>query len=29
MVKVSAEVDNGKCPPCSKITMLVGLTNEL
>ena len=29
MVKVSAEVVNGKCPTCSEITMLVGLTNEL
>ena len=28
-MKVSAEVVNGKCPTCSEITMLVGLTNEL
>ena len=29
MVKVSAEVVNGKCPTCDEDTMLVGLTNEL
>ena len=29
MVKVSAEVVNGKCPTCTELTMLVGLTNEL
>jgi|TARA_B100000900_G_scaffold317022_1_gene276010 uncharacterized protein (DUF983 family) len=29
MVKVSAEVVNGKCPTCDEFTMLVGLTNEL
>ena len=29
MVKVSAEVVNGKCPTCNEFTMLVGLTNEL
>ena len=29
MVKVSAEVVNGKCPTCNEYTMLVGLTNEL
>ena len=29
MVKVSAEVVNGKCPTCSEYTMLVGLSNEI
>ena len=29
MVKVSAEVVNGKCPTCDEDTMLVGLSNEL
>jgi len=29
MVKVSAEVVNGKCPTCEEFTMLVGLTPEL
>ena len=29
MVKISAEVVNGKCPTCSEFTMLVGLSNEL
>ena len=29
MVKVQAEVVNGKCPTCDEFTMLVGLTNEL
>ena len=29
MVKVSAEVVNGKCPTCDEFTMLVGLTKEL
>ena len=29
MVKVSAEVVNGKCPTCNEFTMLVGLTKEL
>ena len=28
-MKVNAEVVNGKCPTCSEITMLVGLTNDL
>jgi len=28
-MKVQAEIVNGKCPTCSEITMLVGLTNEL
>ena len=28
-MKVTAEVVNGKCPTCSELTMLVGLTNEL
>jgi len=28
-MKIQAEVVNGKCPTCSKITMLVGLTPEL
>ena len=28
-MKVSAEVVNGKCPTCSELTMLVGLTPEL
>ena len=25
-MKVTAEVVNGKCPTCSELTMLVGLT---
>jgi len=29
MVKIQAEVVNGKCPTCSEFTMLVGLSNEL
>ena len=29
MVKIQAEVVNGKCPTCTEITMLVGLTPEL
>ena len=29
MVKVSAEVVNGKCPTCEEYTMLVGLTPEM
>ena len=29
MVKVSAEIVNGKCPTCDEFTMLVGLTNEM
>lgn len=29
MVKIQAEIVNGKCPTCNEITMLVGLTNEL
>ena len=29
MVKVSAEVVNGKCPTCDEFTMLVGLTPEM
>jgi tRNA(Ile2) C34 agmatinyltransferase TiaS len=29
MVKIQAEVVNGKCPTCDEYTMLVGLTNEL
>ena len=29
MVKIQAEIVNGKCPTCSELTMLVGLTNEL
>ena len=28
-MKVTAEVVNGKCPTCSEITTLVGLSNEL
>ena len=28
-MKVTAEVVNGKCPTCSELTMLVGLTNEM
>jgi len=28
-MKVTAEVVNGKCPTCSELTMLVGLTPEL
>ena len=28
-MKIQAEVVNGKCPTCSEITMLVGLSNEL
>jgi uncharacterized protein (DUF983 family) len=29
MVKVTAEIVNGKCPTCDEFTMLVGLTAEL
>ncbi len=29
MVKVSAEVVNGKCPTCDEYTMLVSLSPEL
>ena len=29
MVKIQAEIVHGKCPTCSEITMLVGLTPEL
>ena len=29
MVKIQAEIVDGKCPTCSELTMLVGLTNEL
>ena len=29
MVKIQAEVVNGKCPTCEELTMLVGLTPEL
>ena len=29
MVKIQAEVVNGKCPTCSEYTMLVGLSNEI
>ena len=29
MVKIQAEVVNGKCPTCEEFTMLVGLTPEL
>ena len=28
-MKIEAEVVNGKCPTCSELTMLVGLTPEL
>ena len=29
MVKIQAEVVNGKCPRCDEFTMLVGLTAEM
>ena len=29
MVKIQAEIVNGKCPTCDQLTMLVGLTPEL
>jgi len=29
MVKIQAEIVNGKCPTCEQLTMLVGLTPEL
>ena len=29
MVKIQAEIVNGKCPTCGQLTMLVGLTPEL
>ena len=28
MVKIQAEIVHGKCPTCSEITMLVGLTKD-
>ena len=28
-MKIQAEIVNGKCPTCSEITMLVGLTSEM
>jgi uncharacterized protein (DUF983 family) len=28
-MKLTAEIVNGKCPPCSEFTLLVGLTKEL
>ena len=28
-MKIQAEVVNGKCPTCTELTMLVGLTPEL
>ena len=28
-MKVTAEIVNGKCPTCTELTMLVGLTPEL
>ena len=28
-MKIQAEVVNGKCPTCSELTMLVGLTPEM
>ena len=27
-MKIQAEIVNGKCPTCTEITMLVGLTPE-
>ena len=29
MVKIQAEIVNGKCPTCDELTMLVGLSPEL
>jgi uncharacterized protein (DUF983 family) len=29
MVKIQAEIVNGKCPTCDEFTMLVGLTPEM
>ena len=29
MVKIQADVVNGKCAPCEPVTMLVGLTPEM
>ena len=29
MVKIQAEIVNGKCPTCDQFTMLVGLTPEM
>ena len=29
MVKISAEIVNGRCPTCEQLTMLVGLTPEM
>ena len=29
MVKIQAEIVNGKCPTCDEFTMLVGLTKEM
>ena len=28
MVKIQAEIVNGRCPTCDELTMLVGLTKE-
>ena len=28
-MKLTAEIVNGKCPTCSEITLLIGLTKEL
>tara|TARA_R110000850_G_scaffold59214_1_gene136971 strand:+ start:780 stop:983 length:204 start_codon:yes stop_codon:yes gene_type:complete len=28
-MKIQAEIVNGKCPTCSELTMLVGLTSEM
>ena len=28
-MKLTAEIVNGKCPTCSEVTLLVGLTKEL
>ena len=29
MMKIQAEIVNGKCPTCEEFTMLVGLTPEM
>ena len=29
IMKITAEIVNGKCPTCTELTMLVGLTPEL
>ena len=29
MVKLTAEIVNGKCPTCDEFTMLVGLTKQI